>query len=174
MGAGFAACFAWQLRSGSASFYFNILGRAERNLNSTVYWFYQSVCGLAAIAYAVVGSGILLGAFRENTIGALFFLPFVALLVWLRLWQRYELFHGRPAPDYKDDNTDEALSTALAEPDIDRTAAALINRYGRRATAQAIERAEALTQLGDTNGASVWRAVGEAVGELQKKKRTPK
>jgi hypothetical protein len=53
-----------------------------------------------------------------------------------------------------------------SELDIYRTAQVLVQQHAAGARAEALRRAEEMAELGDTDGAAVWRLVATAAGEL--------
>lgn len=55
----------------------------------------------------------------------------------------------------------------LAEADIWRAAALLIDRYGSRAADEATKRADDMLAQGDMEGRAVWRRIRKAVCKLQ-------
>ena len=55
--------------------------------------------------------------------------------------------------------------------DIYRTASVLIREHGEDATLEAAQRADAMLEDGNMEGAAVWRRVLQAVAELQRKER---
>ena len=55
--------------------------------------------------------------------------------------------------------------------DIYRTANVLIREHGEDAALEAAQRADAMLERGDMEGAAVWRRVLRAVAELQRKER---
>ncbi len=55
--------------------------------------------------------------------------------------------------------------------DIFRTANVLIREHGDDAALEAAQRADAMLEKGDMEGAAVWRRVLKAVEELQRKER---
>ncbi len=55
--------------------------------------------------------------------------------------------------------------------DIYRTANVLIRDHGEDADLEAAQRADAMLEKGDMDGAAVWRRVLKAVEELQRKER---
>ena len=57
--------------------------------------------------------------------------------------------------------------------DIFRTANVLIREHGEDAALEAAQRADAMLEKDDMEGAAVWRRVLEAVEELQRKERAP-
>ncbi len=58
-------------------------------------------------------------------------------------------------------------------PDLDiyRSAAVLIREHGEDAALEAAQRADAMLERGDMEGAAVWRRILGAVEELQRKER---
>jgi hypothetical protein len=57
--------------------------------------------------------------------------------------------------------------------DIYRTASVLIREHGEDAALEAAQRADAMLERGDLEGAAVWRRVLKAVEEMQRKERAP-
>jgi hypothetical protein len=57
-------------------------------------------------------------------------------------------------------------------PDLDIYSAAklLVDQHGEDAGLRAAERADALLEEGDVEGSAVWRAIGTAIGELQRER----
>lgn len=56
----------------------------------------------------------------------------------------------------------------IPEVDVWRAAAAMVKRFGADAAVQAALRADELLEAGDAEGASTWRAIVRAIGELQR------
>ena len=59
----------------------------------------------------------------------------------------------------------------LSDLDIYRSANELIREYGEDAALEAAQRADAMLEKGDVEGAAAWKRVLKAVEELQRKKR---
>ncbi len=57
--------------------------------------------------------------------------------------------------------------------DIYRTANVLIREHGEDAALEAAQRADAMLEKGNMEGAAVWRRVLKAVEEMQRKERAP-
>ncbi len=55
--------------------------------------------------------------------------------------------------------------------DVFRTAQVLIREHGDDAAIEAAQRADAMLERGDMEGAAVWRRVFKAVEEMQRKER---
>ena len=67
-----------------------------------------------------------------------------------------------------------SVSTAdrpMPEIDLYRAAKLLIDQHGGDAGVRAAERADALLEEGDLDGASIWRAIIKAIEELQRDRR---
>ena len=62
----------------------------------------------------------------------------------------------------------EAVTSAL---DIYRTAQVLIREHGDGAALEAAQRADAMLEKGDMDGAAVWRRIVRAVEEIQRQDR---
>ncbi len=57
--------------------------------------------------------------------------------------------------------------------DIYRPASALIREHGQDAALEAAQRADAMLERGDMEGAAVWNRVLRTVDEMQRKERAP-
>ncbi len=57
--------------------------------------------------------------------------------------------------------------------DIFRTAAVLIREHGQDAALEAAQRADAMLEKGEMDGAAVWKRIVRAVEELQRQGRRP-
>ena len=60
----------------------------------------------------------------------------------------------------------------IPEREIWQAAAIMIKRFGHDAAIQAAMRADELAEDGDLDGADMWKAIMQAVEELQRKKTT--
>ncbi len=58
-----------------------------------------------------------------------------------------------------------------SEIDIFRSAAVLIREHGAGAALEAAQRADAMLEKGDMEGAAVWKRIVRAVEELQRRER---
>jgi len=63
----------------------------------------------------------------------------------------------------------DSLSGMIPEIDIWRVANLVLNHCGDEAAAKSVRRADELTEEGDHNGATVWRRVTDAIGQLTKR-----
>ena len=59
----------------------------------------------------------------------------------------------------------------IADLDIYRAAKLLVDQYGEGASLRAAQRADTLLAEGDLDGASIWRAIVQAIEELQRDRR---
>ena len=57
--------------------------------------------------------------------------------------------------------------------DIFRSASVLIREHGEAAALEAAQRADAMLEKGDMEGAAVWRRIVKAVEEIQRQNRRP-
>jgi len=60
----------------------------------------------------------------------------------------------------------DSLSGMIPEIDIWRVANLVLNHCGDEAAAKSVRRADELTEEGDHNGATVWRRITDAIGQL--------
>ena len=58
--------------------------------------------------------------------------------------------------------------------DIFRSAAVLVREHGQNASPEAAQRADAMLEKGDMDGAAVWKRIGEAVEEIERRERRPR
>ncbi len=65
------------------------------------------------------------------------------------------------------------MGLMTSDLEIYRTATVLIREHGEDAALEAAQRADAMLEVGDMEGAASWRRVLKAVEEVQRKKRAP-
>ena len=65
----------------------------------------------------------------------------------------------------------EGVKAVIPDLDIFRSASVLIREHGKDAALEAAQRADAMLERGDMNGAAVWKRIVKAVEEIQRRDR---